>query len=87
MVAWDEVFDLFGGKDSVGDTDGLHPDTVIQQWRWSWDHLARTKDITDAGLRMLWMVDTTWFVTSLSFSLSLSLSLCVFCGWWIPRGS
>ena len=65
VVAWDEVFDLFGGKEFVGQSDGLHPDTVIQQWRWSWDHLARTKAITDAGLRMLWMVDTSWYLDQL----------------------
>lgn len=55
-VVWDEVFDLFGGAPSVGDTDGLDPSTVIQQWRWSWRHLARTRAITGAGLRLLWMV-------------------------------
>ena len=65
VVAWDEVFDLFGGKEFVGQGEGLHPDTVIQQWRWSWDHLARTKAITDAGLRMLWMVDTSWYLDQL----------------------
>lgn len=61
-VAWDEVFDLFGGEATVGDTDGLHPSTIIQQWRWSWDHLPRTRAITGAGLRLLWMVDTTWYL-------------------------
>jgi len=55
-VVWDEVFDLFGGAPSVGDTNGLDPSTVIQQWRWSWHHLDRTRAITGAGLRLLWMV-------------------------------
>jgi hypothetical protein len=36
------VFDLFAGKIAGwGDDVGLDASTIIQQWRWSWDHVVR----------------------------------------------
>jgi len=64
VVMWDEAFQVFGGRVGAGD-DALHPDTVIQQWRWAGASLERTRAITSSGLRLLWSVDSTWYLDSI----------------------
>eukprot|EP00277_Geminigera_cryophila_P016421 CAMPEP_0179453790 /NCGR_PEP_ID=MMETSP0799-20121207/37693_1 /TAXON_ID=46947 /ORGANISM="Geminigera cryophila, Strain CCMP2564" /LENGTH=560 /DNA_ID=CAMNT_0021251099 /DNA_START=92 /DNA_END=1771 /DNA_ORIENTATION=+ len=57
VVAWDEAWEILGTN--------LPKDTVVQQWRWGWDHINTTKRITDAGFRVLWVADPTWYLDSL----------------------
>ena len=57
VMACDEAWELLGSD--------LPRGTVVQQSRWGGDHINRTKDITGAGYRLLFMVDPTWYRGSL----------------------